>query len=200
MAGCEYISGNWIKAAGEFEDLIPRLRSDGDAESLATSWNALGHLYVRLDRLSAASEAFRHAIRGSRERKMPIEILRAEWGLARLLVKETQFDKALASLSALSQEFERLQMTEEACLAGLDITEVLLLLGRLAEAEACCVETASRGVDHFSSRDQQRALAYLREIAEQKGLSPAVVHEVREYLDFSRSHPYSSFSPSSSTS
>lgn len=49
----------------------------------------------------------------------------------------------------------------------------------------------------FSRREQQRAIAYLQEIAQLDDPRPEQVREVADYLDVSRFNPHLSFSADS---
>ncbi|MBW3672309.1 MAG: tetratricopeptide repeat protein, partial [Acidobacteria bacterium] len=189
VAGSYFNEGSMRAAADAFLALLDVFEDDHDEVSVACVSSALGHIFVREGRTSEALAMFRRAISIFRNRGMSVDAMRAEWGLARILIAENDFEAAVEKLRKLIQQFLSLKLVEEASLVRLDLYEALLLLDRRNEAEAEVRESLSVLSGRFSQREQQRALAYLREISELRQPRPEWVREVSDFLDLSRLNP-----------
>jgi hypothetical protein len=112
------------------------------------------------------------------------EALRAKWSIASILASQGRLDEARERLSCVGSEFERLGMTNVAALVNLEIAELLLACGAYNQVEALCHKAMqsfeAAGLAHTARA--QTALAYMREAARERTVTPVLVRHVREYL------------------
>ncbi len=195
IAASYFNEGSPAAAAEAFRDLLGALRDDGDEVTVACVKSALGHISVRTGAAAEASALFEDAVMTFRSRGMAVDALRSEWGQARVMMAEGRFDESVEALRGLVGSFGRLDLVEEVSLLRLDLYESLLILGRIDEAEHEVRKSLEVLSGRFSRREQQRALAYLREISELAETQPELVREVRDFLELSRANPKLSFSP-----
>lgn len=174
--------------------LLPLLRDDEDMETVACALAMLGQALTKENFPSSAAEAFTEAISLFRTLGLPIDAHRARWGHARTRMKLGHVDDAVRELTELRSLFENLDLAEEASLVGLDLTEGLLLLDSAEDARAICLESVSVLGERFAGREQQRALAYLRELSMGE-LKAEEIHVVSSYLFDSLTDADSPFHP-----
>lgn len=195
IAASYYNEGSMTAAAESFDTLLGALHDDGDEITVACVKSALGHIFVRVGKVSDAPALFDEAISIFRGRGMSVDVLRARWGKARVAMACARYDQAVDQLRRLTEQFSDLELLEEASLVRLDLYECLLILGRVEEAESEVRESLSVLSGRFSRREQQRALAYLREVSDLRRPQPESVRVVTDFLDLSRSNPRLAFSP-----
>ena len=193
MIAASYFNEGNMDASAEAFLKVLALAEGGDETTTACTRSALGHVYVRTGRASEAVPLFRKAIATYRERGMFVDVLKSEWGLARVLIAESDYERAIETLRGLARQFQDLKLIEEASLVRLDLYEALLIVERLDEAEAEVRSSLDVLSGRFSRREQQRAVAYLREVVELREPRPEWVREVSDFLDLSRANPQLTF-------
>ncbi len=175
---------NFRRAIAELETLLPDLDADGDVETRAAAWSALGQALSKEGHLDRSSDAFTRSLQLYQSLDSPSESLRARWALARADMKKSNIREARLELEQLQGSFRQLGLDEEASLAGLDLCECLLIEGEAATAAHACREALEILQDRFAGREQLRAIAYLREISLQQ-LDARKVNYVSTFLESS---------------
>jgi len=112
------------------------------------------------------------------------EAARIRWNIAATLAEAGRFSDAQEWMTAILPEFERLGMSSEAAVISLDIAEILAIEERYDEVQVICrsaMEIFKRAGTAYTSR-ALTALAFMREAAAQRSVTPAQVQIVREYI------------------
>jgi hypothetical protein len=126
---------------------------------------------------------------------MPTEITRNDWVLARVLMTNGSFMKALPMLRRVRADFLTRQMPAEAGLAALDLAEALIAMNHAEEARAM----AEQALDEFrAARLNERAitaLAYLRDLLPATSKPARAIRHVRGYLAQLQEEPARLFLP-----
>ncbi len=112
-------------------------------------------------------------------------VSRAHWHLARLLMRQTEYQRALPLLDRLRDEFREMGMPHEVAYVSVDMAECLLLLNRSAEVVDLCRSAMSffETAGLTSGKGAMTALAYLRESAATGRLTREHLSDVRGFFD-----------------
>ncbi len=196
-AACAFDLGRYQEARDLFHSLLPSARATEDLETAARLVTNIACCDAELDHLDAAEKGFHEAISLHSKLGMIAELVRARWGLARLLTKRQEYEVAIAYLYAIAADFTSLGLHGEAGLVLLDVVENLLVLGRSKEIP----EQLGWLVEHFThagaTTSAMTALAYLEEAMTAQRLEPRDVQVVRTWLE--RPHdPAAAFIPPAS--
>jgi len=110
------------------------------------------------------------------------ELLKTEWGIARVMLHGGKLNEAIRRLKDIAAEFETCSMVTNAALVGLDISEGLLALNRPTEI----VNLAQHIFGVFKTAGMLTgalsAIAYLKEAAAAKSLTKQDVEALRTFL------------------
>lgn len=193
-AACAFDLGRYQEARDLFHALLPSARATGDHETSARLVTNIACCDAELDHLDAAEKGFHEAILLHSKLGMIAELVRARWGLARLLTKRQEYELATAYLYAIAADFTSLGLHGEAGLVLLDVVENLLVQGRSNEIP----EQFGWLVEHFThagaTTSAMTALAYLKDAMTAQRLEPRDVQVVRTWLE--RPHdPAATFIP-----
>jgi tetratricopeptide (TPR) repeat protein len=154
----------------------------GDPRWIAKGSYARG--YCELDRgnLTEAGMLFQRALAIFRETGPASERFSTEWGLARVILHGGRPSEAVQRLRDVIAQFETIGMVSDAALAGVDMSEALLVLERWEEI----VKVAGHAFRVLKKAGiltgALTALAYLKEAASKRQLTPETLKTVREYL------------------
>lgn len=172
---------------GAIEILRPlerRLRDSNDALNHARVLNNLGACLWKLGRLEDALVQHETAAMLFDALGVRPESARSRWNVALILAVAGRLDEARIRFEALSKTFADLGMTSEATLVSLDLAELLLSRDQFNEVDHIC-HAAMRSLEaaglSYTSR-ALTALAYIREAAQRRSVTPVAVKHVREYL------------------
>ena len=151
--------------------------------------HALGFAAIELGDYDEAESHLEQARVIYRELNLPLNILRVEMGVGRLLVRRGNTDEALLLLSRVRRDFLSHKMVEEAGLCALESVDALLRsnLPEAAESTARAVlqEFASVGLNKRAIS----ALGYLSEAIAAKQATSSDVTTVAEYIVSLRTNP-----------
>jgi tetratricopeptide (TPR) repeat protein len=156
---------------------------------------AIGHCETDLNRLADASMHFHNALVIFREFGPTRERLCAEWGIARVIMRGGKRAQGLQRLRDLAAEFNRQGMLQHEALVGLDIAEGLLSLGEVKQIVDLATRLFATFKDSETLPAALSALAYLKEAAALKKLTPRGINAVRQFLKRSERQPELVFSP-----
>lgn len=134
-----------------------------DPESRAALHHTIGLCCIELGDFAEAEDHLAEAIALNRRIGNLIEIMTIELGRGRLLMRQGDHALAIDHLRDVRRDFLRSSMPEEAGIAGLEIVEALLILGRTSAAETLARKLVREfTAAHLSSR-AITALGYLSE-------------------------------------
>jgi tetratricopeptide (TPR) repeat protein len=125
------------------------------------------------------------------------EASRTRWSVALTFADAGRLSDALERMTTVLPEFERLGMSSEAAVMGLDIAELLAAGERYDEVQLVCtsaMEIFQRAGTAYTSR-ALTALAFMREAAAHRTVTPAQVRTVREYIRRLPAEPNLLFAP-----
>jgi tetratricopeptide (TPR) repeat protein len=125
------------------------------------------------------------------------EAARTRWGVAATLMDAGRFSDAQEWMTAILPEFERLGMSSEAAMMSLDIAEILVIEQRYDEVQLVCrsaMDIFTRAGTAYTSR-ALTALAFMREAAAHRSVTPAHIETVREYIRRLPAEPNLLFAP-----
>jgi tetratricopeptide (TPR) repeat protein len=125
------------------------------------------------------------------------EAARIRWGVAGTLVDAGRYADAEERMTSVLPEFERLGMSSEAAVLSLELAELLAVNERYADVELVCksaMEIFQRAGTIYTSR-ALTALAFMREAAAHRKVTPKLVRNVREYIRQLPAQPNLLFAP-----
>lgn len=132
-----------------------------DPETLAALHHTIALCCVELGDFAEAEANFAEAVRRNRRMGKPVEILKIGLGEGRLMIRQGDHLQAIDHLRRVRRGFLRNAMPEEAGIAGLEIVEALLVLGRTSEAETLARKLVREFIAANLSARAITALGYL---------------------------------------
>ncbi|HYS54013.1 MAG TPA: tetratricopeptide repeat protein [Thermoanaerobaculia bacterium] len=174
--------GDFDGARIRYESALRQLSELDDPYTIATICNGLGCMYRYLGRTSDAVTSHERAREIFQALEMPIEVIRANWGLAQVLLDSGHAHKALSLLKPIREYFLSLQMPEEAGEAGLHMVDAFVTIGQIESARKLANEVLKEFVDAKLNVYAITALGYLRDLLEGNGNPRETVSRVRSYV------------------
>ncbi|MBV9494568.1 MAG: hypothetical protein JOZ54_10000 [Acidobacteria bacterium] len=176
-----------LLAAAEAENDLP-LRARLSAN--------LASYHIELGELQQAGVLLHAALQLYGELDIVTEANRARWLLGRLELRSGRFDTALPQLRRSIDECVARGMLTDAALVLLDVCEALIIAGRRTqEITTHCRDLAARFKAAGMLTSALTALAFLREAASLRQLTPSVVTHVRTFFERLEEHPQLLFVP-----
>lgn len=184
--------GDHHLARSGYEQLLLEADSS-DLRTLASIHNNLGHTLCELGRLEDAVIVLQRARALDVELGLPT--VKPDWGLARVLLRSGEYEKAIAILQRIRNEFVVRRMHHDVGLVGLDIVDALIALNRFVEARNATEEVLSEFETINLHDDAATALAYLRDLMPQGENLRRAVRHVRSYVERLQFEPTGLFLP-----
>ena len=182
-------------ARKEYESLIPAIERTGQLDTLARLYNNLGSACRDLGDRSAAAECYRRSKAIQLELGNLVQVDKVDWGIARLMMVDSDFVKAEPIFRRLRSVFLARRMPDDAGEVALDIVEVLVATNRLSEAKDM-TEQAIREFREAGLNDQAiTAVHYLRDLLSTPQQARQAVKRVRAYVEKSKTEPDLLFLP-----
>lgn len=176
------------EAIASYENALDRLEAVDDRYLQASLYTNCGQAYGELRETDRALTALRQAVVLFEEIRATGESVRTAWGIGRTLLAAERYEQARSILVTARRGLQRLQLLEEAGLAGLDLADTYIALGLVSQAQGLVEEvTAEFRAAHLNGRALV-ALGYLSDSLPMPQARPAVRH-VRSYLDELRHSP-----------
>jgi tetratricopeptide (TPR) repeat protein len=119
----------------------------------------------------------------------------AEWGVARVVLHGGKASEAARGLRDVISAFEAVGWVSNAALAGIDLSEALLVLDRWEEIVKVAAHAYRVLKRAGNVTGALTALAYLKEAAAKRKLTPELLKVVREYLRRVEREPDLLFAP-----
>lgn len=179
-----FTKGEFEAALHILERLERQLRSTQEANIHA---RVLGNLGYCLWKLGRVEEALRHHDASAAlltDLGVHTEAVRVRWNVASILAAAGRVEEAQARFELLKRDFDELGMTSEFALVSLDIAELLIARGdynAVEDISRTAMILFERAGISYTAR-ALTALAYIREAAQHRTVTPLVVKHVREYL------------------
>lgn len=192
-ACCLLLAGNPRPAAESFEHAIAICRASGDARMLARALNNCATALTEIQDRDRAERYYVEALTLYDEFGMSTEKARVEWSLATIVLSRGDYRESARRLDLVRTDLAKLGLTNDAALATLMWGEARLLLGKPGGV----AETCNRIVVVFETEGMQRqarhALAVLNEALAAGRATPALLRDVRSFLERLPSHPEQAF-------
>ena len=202
LAQCTVVRGmthhrraEYKQARISFEDALRRVRNLDDLHTLAAVHMNLGNTLGHLGELSAAAGHLQQAHDLLVALELPLEIARADLVLARILLRQSEYDKAKPILESVRERFLERAMIEEAGHAALDLVEIHIAHNERPEAIALTETIIGQFTEAGLSNHALTALAYLRDLLRTDAPAHRPIEHVRAYLDQLRKEPARAFLP-----
>jgi hypothetical protein len=113
---------------------------------------------------------------------MEVEQTRSRWQLGQALVAAGKLHDAVPILRQTWREFDAFDMTADAALVALNLSEALLVLGEPAEVPAICREIVARFTRAGMMSRAMTALSFLREAIALGEATPSLIRHVYAFL------------------
>jgi tetratricopeptide (TPR) repeat protein len=196
-AAADVTKANLLIAARRFAEALTiqrRIIGDSRIDETTRAIAVLNAAFCNreLSNLTEAKLLFARAVREFERLGLVSLRARARWHLAQVLLAEHRFDEALSLVAAVRSEFEELGMPQDVALASIDAAEALLMLNRHAEV----VDLCQAAMHYFGkaglayTQGALTALAYLKEAAEVRTLTPSALGDVRAYFELLPKQPH----------
>jgi len=186
-------AGRTAESAAVFEKVVAKARAEGDRSLLARALNDAANAYLELQRLDDAESSLVEALVIFDELDLATEKARVAWSLALVLARRGDLATAANRLDAARVELERLKLVNDHALATLDWAWARLALGEPSGVAAACKGIVMRFESAGMMKSARIALAQLHEALAAGSATPALVSEVRNYLEHLPAHPDAAF-------
>lgn len=133
--------------------------------------------------------------RAARLKKVGVELVRADWIEARILVQMEQTERAEELFNQVRAAFIRMNIGYEAALASLDLAALYLKSGRLSETRQLAIEILPIFQNHEIHREALAALMVFKRATELETVSVGMVRDISDYLRRAHSNPALHFEP-----
>jgi len=177
-----YESLQYGKSAAIMQQAMQFGEELGDPNWVARASYCRALCELELGNLDEADGLFHRALLIFREIGPTEDRISTEWGLARVVLFGGNPSDAVRRLRDAIAAFEEIGRVMNAALAGVDLAEALLVLERWSEIVKVATHAfrVLKKAGHLTGA--LTALAYLKEAATKRQLSPEALKAVREYL------------------
>jgi tetratricopeptide (TPR) repeat protein len=195
-ASIEFSAANYGAALSIFTSIVDEMHNLGDVENEAGALFNMGQCLYRTGAHAEAIVTWREAGELFRRANMPADLVRMNWNVGRIQVAAGAVIEGIAEMMAAEVEFGDLRMTGEVVSVGLEIVEAMITaevdLDDAMRRAVRLVETAQlAGMD----QESQMALAYLRQAAIAREVTPEFVRDVRLFITDRKAYPGRKFAP-----
>lgn len=191
-----YEALDYAVAANTFQEVIEFGESINDARWIAQGSYCRAAAELERGERSEAAVLYHKAAAIFRETGPEEDVIGTEWGLARVVLQDGKASDAARRLRDVIAAFERIGRVSNVALAGIDLSEALLMLSRWDEI----VRVSSHAFRVLKRAGNVTgaltALAYLKEAAARHQVTPDTLRVVREYLRRVEREPDLLFAPS----
>lgn len=170
----------------------PILREDASfgmlLQNIGTTYSQLGELERAHDYLDRALEEYGRL-------GIEHEKIRTRWSLASALVTAGRLAEALPILRQTWREFDAAELRASGALVGLEIAEVLLVMGQPEEVPAICRTILDEFTRSGMTSRAINALSFLREAVALGNVTPSLVRHVHDFIRDIPGNPPRTFTP-----
>jgi tetratricopeptide (TPR) repeat protein len=176
-----------------FESVVEAARAEDESWILARALANAASCYTHLARYDEADCHYAEALKVFTTLQVSTETARIRWALAALKVERGNYDEGLVELEVARQRLIRLDLSNDACLAALDLAAGLMVAGHPDRVPELCRSVAPTFASEGMTRNARKALAYLSEAVGSDSITPDLVRHVRTYLERLPSRPGQEF-------
>jgi tetratricopeptide (TPR) repeat protein len=171
-------------AVAEALEIWLSIEREPDVESVARVQllHNIGTSYATLNQPEQAVEHLQRAVAEYEVLGMETERTRSRWQLGQALVAASKVRDAVPLLRQTWREFDAFDMTADAALVALNLSEALLILGEPAEVPAICREIVARFTRAGMTSRAMTALSFLREAIALGEATPSLIRHVYAFL------------------
>jgi tetratricopeptide (TPR) repeat protein len=155
----------------------------------------LAWCYLESGNLPEASRLFRAARAGFTELGFVSDVTRCDWGLALVRRDLGNHREALGNLLAVSRAFAEQQIVADSATAMVDAFEVMLALDEPADIERLATGLVATLTEAHQMENALTALAYIKEAAARKSITPEILTAARTFLHRADRHRDLAFAP-----
>lgn len=195
IANVLFMQQQYAEAAQELEEVVSVARAENQRLVLLRALQSLGECHASLSRFDAATDVFVENIALADELHTDSDRMRATWALGNVLLLSGSYDEAIARLDEALRGFDSLRIVNEAALVRLQLAEALLVAGRHDEVPSVLENVVVTFSSEGMMRNASIALAYLREVVQERRAVPELVRHVRAYLTDLPGDPTRNFAP-----
>lgn len=170
------------EASATFQRVIEYGEKVDDAEWIAKGSYARGNCELDQGNFGEASALFLKGLVIFRETGPATDRICTEWGLARVVLYGGNASDAARRLRDVVAAFEAIGRVTNVALVGIDLSEALLVLERWTEIEKVAGHAFRVLKKAGNVTGALTALAYLKEAAAKRQLTPETLKVLREYL------------------
>jgi tetratricopeptide (TPR) repeat protein len=177
-----YEALDYVAARNIFQHVIQFGDNSNDAGWIARGSFCRAACELELGNLGEAVTLYHSALMIFREAGPAEYRIETEWGLARVALYGGRPTDAVRGLRDVIAAFEEIGRVANVALAGIDLSEALLVLERWEEIAKVAAHAfrVLKKAGHLTGA--LTALAYLKEAAAKRQLTPSTLKVVREYL------------------
>jgi tetratricopeptide (TPR) repeat protein len=177
-----YEALDYVGATNIFEQVIKFGEDINDARWIARGSYCRAACELERGDLSKSAMLYQKALSIFREIGPTLDRIGTEWGVARVVLHGGKASDAARRLRDVIAAFEEIGRVANAALAGIDLAEALLVLERSDEIVKVAAHAfrVLKKAGHLTGA--LTALAYLKEAAAKRQLTPEALKVVREYL------------------
>jgi tetratricopeptide (TPR) repeat protein len=182
-AGLHFVRGDFDRARERWLAAEPAIRAGRERHALAVIWLNLGWTEIERNDAPAARHWLEKALSAFARRRYEVEVLRARWGLARLAAVFGSRADGIRELERIADELQQRGLHIDAGMVKLDLAEAYLLPPQRPEfATEICRSLPDLFQRAGASREEMKAVAFLREAANARGVGLSDVRHVRTFL------------------
>jgi tetratricopeptide (TPR) repeat protein len=170
------------EASAIYQRVIDFGEEVGDPDWIAKGSYARGNCELDRGNLGEASMMFHRALSIFRTTGPTEDVIATEWGIARVVLHDGKVSDAAWRLRDVIAAFEGIGRVTNVALAGIDLSEALLVLERWAEIVKVATHAFRVLKKAGNVTGALSALAYLKEAASKRQLTPEALKTIREYL------------------
>ena len=191
-AKCQIATANLLIRRGDHwgaREVLTPLAGSGDATLLPLVQMGLGWCAIHLREPDEALVHFISAARGYQSLGRELEAVRASYGAGTARLRLGDLDGSFTELQPVRARFLLRGLVEEAGLAGLEMVEVHMLLGRVDAARELSASIVREFAERQLNRRAVAALAYLNDAIAASSATAETVRTIHSYIDGLRTDP-----------
>src|SRR5258706_461214 len=174
--------GDFARAIKAFERILSSPPTGNDAFWVGIVKANLGWCHLDAGDPLTAAPLFREGRAGLLKLAVAGAVTRCDWGLALVTRDLGHHREALAQLLAVSAAFEKQQVVVDSAAAMVEAFEIMLALGQADDIERLATGLVETLTEAGRIESALTALAYIKEAAARKSITPEILRAARTFL------------------
>jgi tetratricopeptide (TPR) repeat protein len=187
--------GEFLRSIEMHKRVLELAKSMHDAAWQSYAVGNLAWSYLEGGDPLTAAELFRTSRDGCVQLGFPSDKTRGDWGLALVSRDLGNHREALAQLLAVSAAFAEQRVVVDSATAMVEAFEIMLALGEAADIERLAAGLVETLTEAGRMESALTALAYVKEAAARKSITPEILRAARTFLRRADRHPELIFVP-----